>query len=319
MMSTRDPQLQAHVTRLTEHTASALDAWAARYPAIRQVRVWPVALSVVTASPHNTPEAVLAVARLGLWIFALDDVFDEEQLPETELLRRAERYQAIARGSSAAPAGDTLAAALDGVRDELAGFALFESLAEDWATSLCQTIQGMIHEYHWRQRYLAEGASALPGYAAYVENGRYSIGIPPHDWAAVITTGDASAVDCRPHLHAMDRIAGTCVRLANDLRSYEKELAEGNINSLVILAHALQEQGLDASQAHLRAQAQVREDIVRGLDSLARLQLERGTSSGYPEAGIADIARFCCGFYAAHDYHTLARSTVPAVPSTVTS
>jgi hypothetical protein len=304
-MAARDPRMQGHVTSMSEHTASALDEWVARYPVIRQVRVWPVALSVVAASPHNTLDAVLAVARLGLWIFALDDVFDEEQLPERELMRRADRYQAIALGHSAAPDGDTLAAALNEVRDELAGFALFQLLSKDWATSLCRTIQGMIREYRWRQRHLVEGASGLPSYAEYVENGLYSIGIPPHDWASVITTGDVSAVDCRQHLRAMDRIAGTCVRLANDLRSYNKELAEGNVNSLVILAHALQDQGLDASQAHLRSQAQVREDIVRGLDSLDKLQARGGTKTGYPEGGIADIARFCCDFYAAHDYHLL--------------
>ena len=304
-VASQAPGVQARIISLSEHTAHALEDWVARYPAIRKVRVWPVALSVVAAAPHSTLDAAVAVARLGLWIFALDDVFDEEQLPERELMRRADRYQAIALGHSAAPAGDALAAALNEIREELAGFALFEPLSEDWTTSLCRTIQGMIREYGWRQQHLSEDASGLPSYQEYVENGLYSIGIPPHDWASVITTGDSSAVDCRPHLHAMDRIAGTCIRLANDLRSYKKELAEGNVNSLLILAHAFQHQGLDASQAHLRAKAQVRADIVRGLDSLAKLQAGGGTMTGNPERGIADIARFCCEFYVAHDYHTL--------------
>src|SRR5438067_13746490 len=93
----QDPGVRARIMNMSERIADDLDGWVRRYPAIRQVRVWPVALSVVAASPYNSRAAVLAVARLGLWVFALDDVFDEQQLPEVELLRRADRYQATAR------------------------------------------------------------------------------------------------------------------------------------------------------------------------------------------------------------------------------
>src|SRR5688572_17976955 len=122
--------------------------------------------------------------------------------------------------------------------------------------------------------------------------------------ASLITTGDPSTPQHREHLRAMEQMASTCIRLANDLQSYPKEVAEGKINALIILCHALRASGLSQESVHDLAERRVRVDISSGLDRLSDLQQTARTRTGRPEAAIADIARFVCDFYSEHDYHT---------------
>src|SRR5687767_9925523 len=89
---------QLRIFDLTVRTTSPLYQWAGRYPLIRRVRVWPLDLSVAAAARFSPVEALVSTARLSLWVFTLDDLFDEEHVPEQELMRRAQRYRAIAFG-----------------------------------------------------------------------------------------------------------------------------------------------------------------------------------------------------------------------------
>lgn len=302
---------QLQIFDRSARVAQRLHRWAARYPLIRRVRVWPLALSVSAAAPFASVEALSSTARLSLWVFTLDDLFDEEHVPQAELMRRAERYQAIARGRLPGRPDDSLAVALAEVRDDLARYPLGGPLGPVWAEALCGTIAGMVAEYRWRQRFRAEGDEALPTYAEYLETGLYSIGGPPHVWAALVTLGDPSTPQHLDHLRAMERLASTCIRLANDLQSYQKEIAEGKINALVLLSRRLAGAGHAQGTAYQLAEARVREDIRRGLEELAALQAGARTRTGRPEAAIADIARFVCDFYLHHDYHTFTRPGDP--------
>jgi hypothetical protein len=299
------PDEQLRIFDLTVRTATPLYQWAAAYPLIRRVRVWPLALSVAAAARFSPVDALISTARLSLWVFTLDDLFDEEHVTEGELMRRAARYQAIARGENVNSGRDSLAAALREIRADLASYPLFAALGHLWTEALEGTISGMISEYRWRDAVRREGTAALPTYEEYVERGLYSIGGPPHVWAAVITSGDPSTPGHLAHLQRMERLACICIRLANDLQSYAKEVQEGNINAIVIRAHAAAAAGADPQQAVATAQQEVRQAISAGLRELDVLQAERQTETGYPEADIADIARFVCDFYTQYDYHTL--------------
>jgi hypothetical protein len=289
---------------LTVKTAAPLHQWASRYPLIRGVRVWPLALSVAAAAPNSSVKALVSTARLSLWVFTLDDLFDEEYVPDAELMLRAERYRAIAYGKSVPTGGDSLAIALAEIRADLAQYPLFESIGHEWADALSGTIDGMIDEYRWRLELRDGNDRNLPSYEEYMASGMYSIGGPPHVWAALITSDDPSTPEHSEYLRSMERIACTCIRLANDLQSYRKELDEQNINALVLLSRPLVAQGLSQEEAHRRVEQVVRDSIVEGLDQLDELQTQSRTQTGYPEADIADIARFVCDFYREHDYHT---------------
>jgi len=291
---------------LSARTSQRLHRWAARYPLIRRVRVWPLSLSVAAGAPFTSVEALISTARLSLWVFTLDDLFDEERVPQGELTKRAQRYRTLAHREIACPTGDSLATALCELRDDLATYPLFGPLGTEWANSLCGTIDGMMREYNWRLAYRkgADDQATLPTYDEYVATGRYSIGGPPHIWAALITSGDRSTPAHLDHLRAMEQLASTCIRLANDLQSYQKEVDEGKINALVILSRELRAQGMSEQVAYGQAEARVQADIIAGLDKLTALRGSAVTQTGAPEAAIDNIARFVCDFYTHHDYHT---------------
>ena len=103
--------------------------------------------------------------------------------------------------------------------------------------------------------------------------GRYSIGGPPHIWAALITADDPSTPAHLDHLRQMEEIASTCIRLANDLQSYQKEIDEGKINALVILSpRAARAAASRRKTAYRQAEARVQADILAGLDQLTALR-----------------------------------------------
>ena len=291
---------------LSARTSQTLQKWAARYPLIRRIRVWPLSLSVAAGAPFTSVEGLVSTARLSLWVFTLDDLFDEERVPQAELLKRADRYRALAHREMACPSGDSLATALCELRDDLATYSLFEALGAEWANSLCGTIDGMKREYQWRNAYRkgSDDSATLPSYEEYVATGRYSIGGPPHIWAAMITSDDPSTPAHLDHLRAMEKLASTCIRLANDLQSYQKEVKEGKINALVILSRELTANGVSEDGAYKQAEAHVRADIAAGLQQLTALREAAVTQTGRPEAAIDNIARFVCDFYTHHDYHT---------------
>ena len=305
-LASLDPAEQVRIFDLSARSSQKLHRWAARYPLIRRVRVWPLSLSVAAGAPFTSVEALISTARLSLWVFTLDDLFDEERVPQGELMKRAQRYTALAHREMACPTGDSLATALCELRDDLATYSLFGPLGSGWANALCGTIDGMMREYQWRLAYRkgTDEQATLPTYEEYVATGRYSIGGPPHMWAALITCDDPSTPAHLAHLSAMEQIASTCIRLANDLQSYQKEVDEGKINALVILSRELRARGMSQQAAYRAAEARVHADIVAGLEQLAALRESAVTQSGRPEAAIDNIARFVCDFYTHHDYHT---------------
>jgi hypothetical protein len=301
------PAERDRILFLADAVAHELDRWAARYPQVRRVRAYPLALSVAAAESYGSVEALVSTARLSLWVFTLDDVFDEEVWPEAELMTHVSRYRVIALGEQSVTGGDSLEAALTDVRDDLSRYPLFGQVGAEWAQALGGTIDGMIQEALWRQAYRLYGSDALPSYAEYVSTGLYSIGGPPHVWAGLITTGDPSTPRHLEHLHALERVACTCIRLANDLRSQHKEREEDNVNSLVILSESLRQCGVSPAETHRQAEARVRADVSTGLASLELHRTSPLTDTGRPEATIADIARFVCEFYDSHDYHTFVK------------
>lgn len=305
-LASLDQNEQMRIFDLSARTSQTLQKWATRYPLIRRIRVWPLSLSVAAGAPFTSVEGLVSTARLSLWVFTLDDLFDEERVPQAELLKRADRYRALAHREIACPSGDSLGTALCELRDDLATYALFGPLGAEWANALCGTIDGMKREYQWRNSYRkgADGSATLPSYEEYVATGRYSIGGPPHMWAAMITSDDPSTPQHLDHLRAMEQLASTCIRLANDLQSYQKEVKEGKINALVILSRELTAKGVSEDAAYKLAEARVRADIEAGLQQLTALREAAVTQTGRPEAAIDNIARFVCDFYTHHDYHT---------------
>lgn len=288
----------------------AMEEWAARFPCARAVRARPLALSVAAAAPFVPESALLDTARLSLWVFALDDLFDEGGLDRAALRRRAARYKGVVSGLRGRPGRDAgMAAMLAEVLAGLAAYPLFLSLRATLQDAIRGTIDAMLLEDRWRRDVRRRGPAAWPSVAAYLAAGRWSIGGPPHIWAAVLTAGEPGVAAHMGHLGAMEERASRCIRLANDLRSADKERAEGTPNVLSMLAPGASPDSLP----YLGALAWARGEIARLLDELRRLRALPGTPSGRPEAAIAGIASMVSDYYASHDYH----ASLPAVFSPV--
>src|ERR1051325_7632334 len=131
-LASLDPAEQVRIFDLSARTAQTLHRWAARYPLIRRVRVCPLSLSVAAGAPFASVEALISTARLSLWVFTIDDLFDEERVPQGELTKRAARYRALAHREISATSGDSLATALCETRDDLATYVLFGPLGTEW-------------------------------------------------------------------------------------------------------------------------------------------------------------------------------------------
>ncbi|MEX2430978.1 MAG: terpene synthase family protein [Dehalococcoidia bacterium] len=288
-----------------------LDGWASACPEINRGRILPLVLSIAAAAPFCSPAAIESTARMSLWVFALDDMFDDQRYMDGELIRRAKHYQSIAIGTATADPSDPMAAVLQEVRSDLASYPLFSQVEDRWATAACQTIQGMLVEQRWNAAYREQGAASLPTYDAYVENGLRSIGGPPHVWSALVTIGDPATPQSLSLLRRMERTACVCIRLANDLQSEDKEAREGKVNSLTILGHQYEKASVSQIDALARARGLVRDDIGDGLLRLGRLEKRPVTATGLPERAIGGIARFVCEFYARHDFHTFTQGAAP--------
>lgn len=301
-----DNDQKLRIFDLTTRASRELHRWAARYPLIRRVRVWPLSLSVAAAAPFVSAAALVSMARMNLWVFTIDDLFDEEIVPFVELRRRVTRYHDILAGGRADPRRDrdTLVVALQDIRDDLRTYPLFTTIHDYWATAVSGTLDAMMREHEWRTLYRSDdGLSQLPTYDEYKSYGLYSIGGPPHIWTAMIAIGDHSIKDHLSQIQELERTASLCIRLANDMQSYSREITEGKINSIVICCQEAKQRGASDEEALVWARETVTQDIQRGLDRCIELQHQIKTTTGHPERAIADIAKFVCDFYIHHDYH----------------
>lgn len=298
---------------LTTRVSRELHRWAVRYPLIRKVRVWPVCLSVAAGAPFASAAVLTSMARMGLWIFTVDDLFDEEMVPYPELQRRITRYHDILAGGRLDPQSDrdTLALALHNIREDLRAYPLFEALQDEWAEAIARTLDAMMREHEWRVSFQSSGTiPLLPNYFAYLNFGLYSCGFPPNVWTTLIALSDPTVLPQLGRFKEMERATSVCIRLANDLKSYTKELGEGKINAVVIRQYEAMARGLSAAQALESAQEVVKQDLWQELQHCNRLQAQIRTSTLSPERAIADTARFVCDFYEHHDYHTYTAGTV---------
>jgi hypothetical protein len=313
-MAAQSREEQARVVERAKAVTAELTAWSAGIPCILEVRVWPLALAMAAGVPALDVQALAAVGRLNLWVFALDDLFDDGSLAILAMRRRAARYCALACGRALGEgASDPLARLLVDVRECLARYTLFDVLRCQWERALCGTIRAMVTEDRWRRWYAAGDVTRLPSLPGYLDVGRWSVGGPPFNWAAVIAAGDPSSERNVPRLWQLDRLASSSIRLANDLQSREKERLEGSVNAVSLLA--LRDAG-PQDERDRRAVARVDDmlqDLVEEMDRV--LRAVPGTDTGAAEAAIAGMARMTVDYYRNHDFH----QAVPGMPDPATT
>ncbi|MBB6348838.1 terpene synthase family protein [Nonomuraea muscovyensis] len=122
-----------------------------------------------------------------------------------------------------------------------------------------------------RERAWAAGAQEWPSYADYLDCGLLTI-LYPTWWAAALAVRGPEPADpghwavIEPATH----LGASCMRLANDLRTFEREKAEGKPNSIGIL----QRRGMSAAEAVERVTGHIDELDAAFRAALAELPAE---------------------------------------------
>lgn len=308
---------QAEKRKIQENAkdlAALLSIWTSCHPIIRARRVPPVALLVATVLPNLPVQLSLLVGKIILFIFTVDDVADERLLSYADFTNYSKAWEDIACNGSTDPLpekdGD-LGVMLIEIRSELAEFPLFSVLSDLWVNRLHLLTEAMAREYEYGLRYHVSGKSALPGFDEYLENGIHSVGFPFWGTSVLILLSNPLALDNLEPLNQIILCTGAAIRLYNDVRTYEKEVREGNINAVTLMEHALmtERQGLSPQHRLELAQEKVLQRANEYAEkSCAQAGIHQGHTGQFEEM-IRRIVAFHAYFYGSRqhnqDYHTI--------------
>jgi hypothetical protein len=297
--------------RIKERTDTLIDMlgdWASQYSLIRMIRIPSVALLIAALVPRIALRDSLLVAKLALLIFGIDDMADERVITLAELQRKAEQWYWIANhgSNSAIDNGDEPTAILLELRAELSKFRLFEPLREYWSSSARRLFEAMVQEYRYGLRYRAGGARALPPLDEYLSWGLYSISVPFWMLTVLIVLDEPSIAERFESIDEAIKCAGAAIRLFNDLRTFDKEMKESNVNSIVIAYYTVLSKNPNATEESTLSEA--RQHVLQLADSYAQKCYEWvghiRTESKQLEEAISRSVAFHAHFYSEHDYHT---------------
>jgi len=297
--------------------AALLSIWATCHPMIRAKRVTPVAVLVATVLPHLPLHHSLLVGKIILFIFTVDDVADERLLSYTDFVGISKVWDDVARLGNAVTLasedGDLGVMFLE-IRGELAKFPLFSSLRDLWSRRLQLLTEAMAKEYEYGLRYHVSGKEALPAFDAYIESGIHSVGFPFWGTSVLIILSDPLT---QPNLERLNEIilnTGAAIRLYNDVRTYEKEVREANINAVTLVLNTLEtkKSALPAQQHLEQAQENVLQIANQYAEKSCQLAGQQQTQTGQFEEMIQSIVAFHAFFYGSRqhnrDYHTISPS-----------
>ena len=297
--------------------AALLSIWATCHPMIRAKRVTPVAVLVATVLPHLALHHALLVGKIILFIFTVDDVADERLLSYMDFIASSKVWSDIARFGNAitltSEDGDLGVMFLE-IRGELARFPLFSSLWALWSSRLQLLSESMAKEYEYGLRYHVSGKETLPAFDEYIESGTHSLGFPFWGTSVLILLSEPLTQDNLDHLNEIMLNTGAAIRLYNDVRTYEKEVKEGNINALTLVLNSLEEkrEGLSAHQMFEQAQETVLQTANGYAEKSCNLAGYQHTNTGQFEEMIRRIIAFHAYLYGSRqhnlDYHTISSS-----------
>ena len=293
----------------TDALTEMLTRWAQRYPSVRMARVPSVALLTATVAPRVSPIDALVSTKLAFWIFGIDDIADERTVPLAALEEKARQWCLIAGDGSGDEVDETdeLDAMFLEIKRDLDTFPLFELLQDYWRQEVRRFVEAMIWEYRWGIEYTARGPDALPTLKEYLNQGLHSISIPLWAWTIWSAANDPTVCVYLEPLNLATEYAGTAVRLYNDLRSYEKELEEENINSVLITCQVMRNEHPHRPVEHLVPQA--KQHVLQLADAYGQrcidLVRQVRTDSGQAEEMLSRMVVFHAYFYgrSRHDYN----------------
>jgi Terpene synthase family 2, C-terminal metal binding len=213
-----------------EQIHSGLLAWSTKHSMrVSSTRLQAVALTIVVMCPYSGERTLVQCARFGAVVMELDDVMDVFT-GDPAFLAECEAV-ALGRQSFDPRTPDAhLITVLEDVCNEI-GSTQFRQYVAD-------CVRGMATEYEQRQEFLRCGK--VPAYAEYLACAVSTISTSAL-WAAVEALdgypAHAEQELCTAACRAVCEAGSRCVRLANDLRGFRREVSEGKPNAVFIQMH----------------------------------------------------------------------------------
>lgn len=301
-----------HVFALTQELSEPLAAWCAKYPSLlRPSRVPQISLTLAASAPFLSARELLPTGRLFLWLFAVNDLCDERphaeeaSAPLTRCARLEQAMSVLETPGAPSPSEDPLPQAMWDIREGLTPLPLFSALRPALLNALRDFLRGMQLEAAWSHLYRQSPPGPAPSLQEYLEKAAcFTTGTLPIYVSVLMATRDEAILSRLPHFMGLGHEAAVSIRLANDLRSYEKELAEGKLNSLVLLQREMMDQyGLAPAVALERGHAEVKAHLLGAMERCGQLGGEEATAGCQATQTIVNVVGFACGFYAHHDFH----------------
>jgi hypothetical protein len=239
-----------------------------------------VALANANAAPWCTGDQLTVANRTALWMCAADWRIDYRAKTAGEADAVVARCLAVAGGREPAD-DDALGRFLAEIRATLG--AGTRTLRRAWSTELRLVLGAMARERRWTLDHAAGGP--LPTLDRYLANSDSfaSSFVNVSHWIAL---GEAATLAHLPELTAAGRVVQRILRLVNDLATYERDVAWGDVNVLML--------GVDRAEATA---------MVAGLVEQCLGMLEPLTEHCPREAVyLARQIGFSSGFYRVGDF-----------------
>lgn len=207
---------------------------------IRRDRSEAISRMIGTSGPWMNRAELELLADACLFVFAIDDVIDEGHLPLEDLEVRIAQY--IKRGSGEPTpevASDPLSICLGSITDRLRATPLATELWPLWTVRVREMLEAMLAERRRSNAMQASGTKPAPD--SYLADGRHSIGVGLVTTAAALLISEPGLIEGAAALRVAEEHFSLAARLANDLRSHEREQLEGKLNLLTLLGDGCEE------------------------------------------------------------------------------
>ncbi|MEU7452539.1 terpene synthase family protein [Streptosporangium roseum] len=258
--------------------------WAEAYPGLFSAKPFDAALystlslAMAFSGPWFTAEQLRMANKVSLWAFGLDWLVDYVAASRQEVEEIARRCADVASGAPPVP-GDDLTRMLAGIRDELASSPAFPELGPVWLDELRRMLDGMLVEWRWKSD---KTRPSFEEYLGNADNLGFSFVFAAH-WIHVTGHGPVADVD---RVREAGRAVQRVIRLLNDLGTYERDVAWGDLNALMLAG------GRDGVERRLAGL------VARSRELIAPLRAAQPELAGYMERQMD----FCAGFYQVGDY-----------------
>jgi hypothetical protein len=191
-----------------------------------------VALANAFGSPDATAARIRIAARTALWAFAADWLMDYVATSRDEIDAVVRGCAAV--GDGAAPDRDApIQALLASLRDELAARPGWTGQYPVWRDHLQRYLLANAREWDWKVARAAGDTAALPALEDYLANAD-NFGSSLVNVSHWIYNGAAETAGELELLAAASAEVQRTLRLLNDLATYERDLAWGDLNSLML-------------------------------------------------------------------------------------